>query len=660
MIPSAKPGNSAGNKRMSVIVTENVGKKYGPQTVLSDVSLRLAPDDRIGLVGPNGEGKTTLLRMLAAVEEPTTGRITRRRQLRIGYLPQDPPPLGDTTLWQSMLSVFADLRRMEDELHELSGKLHVADSGKAMERLGRLQIEFETAGGYTYETRIKSTLGGLGFGAEEYGRPLSQMSGGQQNRALLAAVLLSEPDLLLLDEPTNHLDLAATEWLEKWVLGFKGAILVVSHDRYLLDRVTQKTWEISFGALVEYRGNYTAYLTQREARFEERTRIWELQQEHIRKTEEFIRRTHAALKAKQAKSRRVLLDRFLKKEAIARPKTPQQINVRLRPSSQTGNFVLRTSGLTIGYDAQKPLLKPSDLTVERGNRVAIIGPNGSGKTCLLRTLLGDLEPLGGVVSLGANVDMGYLPQTHVTLDPQKNVIDTLRDTAPDMTPQQARTLLGSFLFHGDDPFKLIGELSGGQRSRVILAQLVVRGANVLMLDEPTNHLDIPSQEILQDVLQDFAGTVVFVTHDRYLVQALATHIWLVEDESICVVRGGWDQLLRWREQRAAPAGDIASAQGETPAPPPSRGQNEYERRKEQKRLLRRQEKIEKEIGALEARLRELSQMIESADWRIEGQAQRVREIGEEYQSVSAQLQAKWNEYSSVLESLDSGQPPSAS
>ena len=635
---------------MSLIIADSISRKYGPQTVMSGVSLRLAADDRIGLVGPNGEGKTTLLRLMAGSDEPTTGRITRRRQLRIGYLPQDPPPTRDTTLWQAMLDVFADLRRTEEELHHLSGRLHDERlRAKAMERLGRLQAEFETAGGYTYETRIRSALGGLGFGPEEYDRPLNQLSGGQQNRALLAGVLLSAPELLLLDEPTNHLDLAATEWLEKWLLGFHGAIVVVSHDRYLLDSVTQKTWEMSFGSLDEYRGNYSAYLKQRDARFEERMHKWKLQQEHIRKTEEFIRRTHAAQKAKQAKSRAVLLERFRKKEAIARPKTRQQIRVRLRPASLTGMFVLRTSDLLIGYDAQKPLLKALDLTIERGNRVAIIGPNGSGKTCLLRTLLGDLEPLGGMVSFGANVDMGYLPQSHVTLDTQKSVVDTLRETEPDMSEQQARTILGSFLFHGDDAFKLIGELSGGQRSRVILAQLVVQGANVLMLDEPTNHLDIPSQEILQDVLQDFPGTIVFVTHDRYLVQALATHVWIIEEGGLYTIRGGWDELLRWREKRAAPAAEAAPAEGEAPAPP-SPAQSEYERRKEQKRLLRRQEKIEKEIGKLEERLRELSQMIERAG--MDGQAQRVRELGEEYQSVGARLQEKWNEYSVVLEAIE--------
>jgi ATP-binding cassette subfamily F protein 3 len=521
--------------------------------VFEGVDVRVEAGDRIGLVGANGSGKTTLLRILAGVDAPTVGTVQRQRELTIGYLPQDPPLVGDSTLHEAMLEVFSALRAegnaladLEHRLAEASRRNH-SDYEPLLEEYGHAQAAFEAAGGYEYELWIAQTLSGLGFSSDEFGKPLAYLSGGERTRALLAQLLLRRPALLLLDEPTNHLDLEAVEWLEETLLRWRGALVIVAHDRYFLDRVATRMWEMEFGGLVTYRGNYSHYVQQREARRERLLKEWEAQQEHVEKTEEFIRRNLAGQRTREAQGRRTRLERFFQEEAIERPREEKRIRLGLTTDIRSGDLVLAPKDLVVGYDA--PLFAAPDVEIRRGDRVALIGPNGAGKTTLLRTILGDVPALQGRIRFGASVQPGYLAQAQAGLDPEQSVLDAILDVQ-NLPLARARNYLAQFLFSGDDVFRPINTLSGGQRSRVALARLTLQGANFLLLDEPTNHLDIASQEILENVLRRFPGTVLLVSHDRYLVQALATHIWRVDGDELRAYEGNYTDYLRLREAEA--------------------------------------------------------------------------------------------------------------
>ncbi len=634
---------------MSLIIAENVGHAYGDHEVFRDVSFRVAESDRIGLVGPNGEGKTTLLRVIAGLLESTAGDVHRRRGLRIGYLPQDPPPLEGTTVHQTMLDVFADLRRMERELHDIAGRME-GDAG-LLKRYGEIQAEMEALGGYDYSTRIEQVLTGLAFEREMWDRPLSQLSGGQRTRAYLGTLLLREPDVLLLDEPTNHLDLDSTEWLEHWLGSFRGALIVVSHDRYLLDRVTTKTWEVAFRRLEPYRGAYSKYLVLRQARFSERMKAWEAQQAYIRQTEEFIRIHIAGQRTREAQGRRKRLERFLRDDAIERPQTHRAISLDIPACRRTGDMVLLGTHLEVGYDPAVPLLRIDELELVRGQRVAVVGANGAGKTTLLRTLLGELELLSGTLRHGANVQIGYLSQTHANLDPQSAALDVVRAASGERTSKRARSVLGRLLLSGDDVFKRINELSGGQRSRVALARLVALGANVLMLDEPTNHLDIPSTEVVQDALKRFDGTTIFVSHDRYLIEALATHVWAIDGQQFHCITGNWQAYLQWRSERRGAAGLPGDDEtGRSKRERKAQYRQDRKRANERRRLRRRLDELEAEIEAIEEDLAKLNQGI--SDAADAGQVETLRELSKEHQQKSARLKMLWDEWEQVGEKLE--------
>jgi len=625
---------------MSVVTGSEIIHNYGEGDVLRNVGFALEAGDRVGLVGPNGEGKTTLLRIVGGLLEPTAGRVDRRKGITVGYLPQDAPTFDGGTLWQVSREVFADLHAMAAEMESLSGRLNEPAS---LKRYADLQHEFEARGGYTLDVKCKTVLTGLGFAPADYDRPMTQFSGGQRTRAMLGRLLLAEPDVLLLDEPTNHLDLEAVQWLERYLTGFAPALVIVSHDRYFLDRTTTGTWEIAFGQLETYRGNYSAYLRQREHRFNDRMRIWNAQQEYIRKTEEFIRRNHAGSRAKEARGRRTRLERFLRDEAVDKPLRHRRIHMRLTPRRRSGDLAVTIKDLSAGYEPGKPVVALEGQSIERGQRIAIVGGNGTGKTTLLRTLLGELEPLSGKVELGAKVDPGYLPQTHDRLEGDATALEVVR-SAGNVTTEEARTLLGSLLLTEEEVFKTIGQLSGGQRSRVILATLAVQGANLLMLDEPTNHLDIPSREVLQEALCAFDGTILFVSHDRYLVAALATEIWAVDGGRVHRIRGSWDEYLAWRSRSDdARIADAAKADRPRRAKP-------KDARRERQRLQRRQERLEEQIHALEARLGDLTEAISQAS--MDEQLDRVNELGEEYERLEEDLKRLWEEWAQVTEALE--------
>jgi len=633
---------------MSMVIAEKIGHAFGAQEIIRNASFRVTESDRIGLVGPNGEGKTTLLRIIGGMLEPSAGEIHRRQGLRVGYLPQDPPALSGTTIHGAMLDVFADLRRMEAEMHELSARL--SHDPSLVERYGELEHEFQRLGGYDYPNRIEQVLSGLGFASEMWPRPLDQLSGGQRTRVYLAKLLLQQPDLLLLDEPTNHLDIDSTEWLERWLDSFRGALLVVSHDRYLLDHVTTATWELAFCTLETYRAPYTKYVTLREARYAERLQEWQAQQEYIAKTEEFIRIHMGSQRTAEAKGRRTRLERFLRDEAIERPRNHDTIHLTLPAPRRAGDLVLRTEDLAIGYPPAEPLLTIGRLELERGDRVAIVGPNGAGKTTLLRTLIGELAPLAGSVSPGSNVSVGYVSQTHGELDPSSIALDAVRDLAG-LSSERARDILGSLLLSGDDVFKRIGQLSGGQRTRVLLARLLVLNANLLVLDEPTNHLDIPSTEIIQDALARFDGTILFVSHDRYLVQALATRIWAIEGREIKALRGRWEDYVAWRADRRenAPSAS-AAAHGSTKAERRALHEEARRRTNERQRLRKRLSELERLITRLEKDLAGLNDAINAA--AAAGATPSLLALSREHGETDAQLKRLWAEWERIGAELE--------
>ncbi len=637
---------------MSLLVASGLAKSYGALDVFEHVEVRIEHGDRIGLVGPNGQGKTTLLKILAGLETPSAGMVTRARGLRLGYLPQDPPPPGVRTLYADLLDVFADLQAQGQALRALEQRMEEATDEAELEQLldqyGEVQARFELAGGYQYELRIRQVLSGLGFQEDDYHQPLAHLSGGQRTRALLARLLLEEPDLLLLDEPTNHLDLAAVEWLEETLLQWKGALVVVAHDRYFLDRVVTRIWELAHGRLEAYRGNYSHYVVQRQERLEAQRRLWEKQQEYIARTEDFIRRYRAGQRARETQGRLRRLERFLEKERIERPREQPRIHLNITSRIRSGDLVLATKDLVIGYNPDMPLFRCPDLEIRRGHTVALIGPNGAGKTTFLKTILGEIPPLAGRVRIGASVEMGYLAQTQAGLDPQQTVLDAILEVAPRLTIEEARRFLGRFLFTGDDAFRAIGTLSGGQRSRIALARLALKGANFLILDEPTNHLDLESQEILQDVLSQFPGTILLVTHDRYLAEALATHIWDLHDGELSVYEGGYNAYLAQRaaERAATPIAATVSQ------PPPSaqeareRMREERRRRQVQRRQAERAAALEGEIHLLELELARLASAIDAAG-RQQALAQ-VQQLGVQYAATEQRLHQLMEEWAALM------------
>ena len=578
---------------MSLVTTHNLGKSFGGLDVFAGLSLSIPQGARIAIVGPNGIGKTTLLRIIAGKETPSAGSVHSSRGLTMGYLPQESVVESEKTLWGECLVPLSDLLAQQQELARLEAEMAAAEKAEdALERYGTLQARFEQAGGYTYETRIRQVLTGLGFSPDEYAMPLTHLSGGQRTRALLARLLLEHPGLLILDEPTNHLDTAAIEWLESYVQNWDGAVLIVSHDRYLLDKVCNTIWEMNRAGVETYRGNYSHYLRQRQERWELRSKEFEAEKERLEKEMDYIKRNISAQNVAQSRGRLKRLSRQIQAieqiglEAMRGKKwlrisddvqisagvmnvdeaeqrlralrnpvhRPRQLKFKLGAARRGGNVVLRTRGLDVGYPG-KQLFTAPDIELKRQECAALIGPNGSGKTTFLKILLGQLPPLAGEVQLGASLDVGYFAQAHEGLGQENTLVEEIESIAPHMLLADIRGYLARYLFTGDDVFKKVRVLSGGERGRLALARLALGNANLLLLDEPTNHLDIPSQEVLQNVLADFEGTTILVSHDRYLIDALATQVWEIDKiaASLRVFEGTYSEYHSRKESLAGSA-----------------------------------------------------------------------------------------------------------
>ncbi len=618
---------------MSILTASNLSKSFGPQDIFDGVSFEIPHGAKIALVGPNGSGKTTLLHLIIGLEPPTAGALHRAKGLHVAYLPQQADFSADGTLWEAMERIFADLREQAAKLRRLEEAMADPTTREgALQRYSSALEAFELAGGYTYEQRIKYVLSGLGFDEVDFQRPVAQLSGGQKTRALLARLLLEEPDLLLLDEPTNHLDLAGIEWLENYLNAWKGAVVVVAHDRAFLDAVVDRVWEMTWGRLEHYRGNYSAYVVQK-AEYKVRQRAeYERQQQFIKQTEDFIRRNISGQLTRQAQGRRTRLERV---ERIERPRDYRPMSLSLGKVARSGDLVVGLYDLTVGYVPAVPLFSAKEFELRRGQRVALLGPNGSGKTTLVRTILGRISPLAGQLRIGANVHLGYFVQGHADLDLEKTALETILDEG-ELKISQARDWLGRYRFSGDDVFKRVGDLSGGEQARIALAVLALQGANVLILDEPTNHLDIPSQEVLQEVLTSFEGTLLIVSHDRYLIRELATHVWAIEGQRLWEFKeGGYDEYRDWDAQRR----QRVQAPPEKKAQATEREITRKARRaaeRDAQRRAQRQAELERSINQLEVRQAELETELAAASERQE--VERVRQLGAEYAGVEAELE----------------------
>lgn len=623
---------------MSLISASNLAKSFGPEDIFSGISLSIPKGARIGLVGSNGVGKTTLLRVLIKEENGSEGTIQHARNLQIGYLPQEASLESGLTLWDECLSVFAELLEWQAQLRSMESRMGDEHDDAFLEKYSRLRERFERADGYTFENNIERTLTGLGFDKDEFNKPLDILSGGQRTRAYLARLLLTNPDVLLLDEPTNHLDIQAMEWLEGYIKTWEGAVLLVSHDRYFLDRTVSTIWEMT-PALEIYRGNYSAYLKQREARYERQLKEYEAQQEFIAKEEEYIRRNIAGQNTRQAQGRRRRLERLLRDAKLAPPQKSRRIQFNLKAGNRSGDLALRTFDLKVGYhDDKKVLINVPDLVLMRGECVAIMGPNGAGKTTFLKTLLSTLKPLAGEVDLGASVRVGYFAQAHEGLHDNWTLIREIQYAAPHMMEEEVRKYLATFLFTGDDVFKEVNVLSGGERGRLAIACLCLQGANLLLLDEPTNHLDLPSQEILQRVLAEFNGTVLLVSHDRYLVDAVATQIWDVRPEmtNLLVFKGSYSQL-RESQEKEIQAKKLEKAKKS----PRKEADKSVKKKRINPNVLR---KLEEQISTLEEQLEEVTRKLEHP-LEINDS---VADLGEKYVELQNDIEAKWQEWNDLF------------
>ena len=637
---------------MSLLSAVDLSRAFGADDIFYDISFNIQQKARIGLVGPNGVGKTTLIRILAGVETPSSGSVYTAKDLKIGYLPQNARYISERTLWEECLTPFEGLIRKREELSRLESSMAAGNlSEETLEIYGKLQQSFENLGGYTYENRIQQTLTGLGFSKTDIHRPLSQLSGGQRTRALLGRILLGEPDLLLLDEPTNHLDIAATEWLEAYFKDWEGAVLIVSHDRYFLDQVVNTIWEMT-PVLEVYRGNYSLYNEQRAARYQRRLQEYEKQQSFIEKEEDYIRRNIAGQNTRQAQGRRRRLERLLKDAKLTPPNkfSSRKLKLQLNHSGRSGDLVIRSLDLGIGYmDDGKQLFSVPDLLLKRGECAAIIGPNGAGKTTFLKTLLEQIPPLSGEVIMGASLQIGYFAQAHEELHDEWTLMQEIDAVAPNMLPAEIRSYLARFLFTEDDVFKQVKVLSGGERGRLALACLSLKGANLLLLDEPTNHLDLPSQEVLQTILADFPGTILLVSHDRYLIDVLATQIWEVipSKGTLSIYEGTYSEYR--------------SANQETEEQPEDSGEKE----KKQEKPAETQKKLSKwairqlkeKIENLETKIAELEERQEGISRQLENPPEdpgKVQKLAQDYQDVQEELEElihEWSELSGSIEEL---------
>jgi ATP-binding cassette subfamily F protein 3 len=645
-----------------MIQVEEIAKGYAGQPILRDLSWRIPDRERIGLVGPNGAGKTTLCRLLAGVEEPDAGRIVRPRETTVGYLPQEAAGHPEGSVLAEVLAGFADVWQVEREMEDVAARLAEAagaESATLTARYGDLQHRFEALGGYRLETEANAILSGLGFRPSGFARPLSEFSGGWRMRAMLARLLLQRPSLLLLDEPTNHLDIESLEWLESFLADYEGTVVIVSHDRYFLNRMVTSIAELAPTGLTVYPGDYDEYLVQRQARRELLEAQARNQGKRIAEIERFIERfRYQASKARQVQSRVKMLDRI---ERVVIEDEARVIRFSFPQPPRTGRRVATLAGIHKAY-GDNVVYAGIDFEVERGAKVALVGPNGAGKSTLLRMMAGALAFDRGERTLGSHVAVHYYAQHQLeALTPTLTILEELERAAPELGQTRLRTILGTFLFSGDAVEKRISVLSGGEKARVALAKMLVRPAALLCMDEPTNHLDLASREVLEAALASFPGTIVFISHDRYFINRIATQVVEVTRGTLVTYLGSYDDYLdaKTRAAAEAPAAPTPRPRPAPAAPPrpepvlraarPDASRRTGKVAKDVRELRRRLEDVERQIHALEARLAEIGERLGDPAFYADGE--RVRAVSAERKNAEEQvtwLMREWEQLSTAL------------
>ncbi|HEU5139496.1 MAG TPA: ABC-F family ATP-binding cassette domain-containing protein [Bacillales bacterium] len=634
---------------MMILQVNNLQKTFGADLILSNITMEVQSRDRIGLVGRNGAGKSTLLKIVAGELSFDAGDIISPKNVSIGYMAQNTALDSERSIWDEMMTVFEPLVRKEKQLRAMEEKMAGDYDEKLLAEYDQLQETFKNNGGYTYEADIRAVLNGLNFGDFNESTPISNLSGGQKTRLALGKKLLEKPDLLILDEPTNHLDIDTLTWLEGWLVNYPGALVIVSHDRYFLDHTVNQVYEISRNRINRFHGNYSDYLTEKAARYEQDMKTYEKQQKEVAQLEDFIQRNIVrASTTKRAQSRRKLLEKM---ELMDKPKGDEKsANFSFEIARQSGKDTLRTDDLAFGYEETGPILEHLNLDVKRGERIALIGPNGIGKTTLLKTIAGTLPPIAGNVKHGANVAIGYYDQEQKTLSRTKSALDELWDDYR-LTPEKdIRTVLGNFLFSGDDVLKTVAELSGGEKARLSLAKLMMQKANLLILDEPTNHLDLDSKEVLEAALADYPGTILFVSHDRYFINRNATKVLELSHDGMTPYLGDYDYYIEKKTETE----ELERLEAEENAPEaveaePSEGKQAFEAEKraknEERRRQRRIEDIEGQIETLETDIEEKEQQL--LDPEVFGDHEKAGELNEELEANREKLEMLMEEWTEL-------------
>lgn len=638
-----------------ILSCQNLSKAFNEKPILKDVSFHIEEHDKAAIVGINGVGKTTLLRIIVGELPADSGIVTLKKEASFGYLAQNQNVNSENTIYEELLSVKAPVIAMEKQLREMEEKMHTVNGSELdslMENYARLNHQFELENGYAYQSEIGGVLKGLGFAEEDFGKQISTLSGGQKTRVALSKLLLKKPELIILDEPTNHLDLNAIAWLENYLLNYKGAVLTVSHDRYFLDRFAGKIIEIDQTKATTFLGNYTAYAAKKEILRTAARNAYLNQQQEIRHQEAVIEKLKSFNREKsikRAESREKMLNKI---EVLEKPTEARaDIHMTLTPRCQSGNDVLYIEHLAKSFD-DLSLFQDISMDIKRGEHVAIIGDNGTGKTTILK-IINDLVPAdSGTITLGTNVHIGYYDQEHHVLHPDKTLFDEISDEYPSLTGTQIRNTLAAFLFTGDDVFKLIRDLSGGERGRVSLAKLMLSESNFLILDEPTNHLDIASKEILEDAVNAYEGTVLYVSHDRYFINRTASRILELSDGQLTGFLGNYDYYLE-KKNGDLPNGDLAVKNTVSKAPaPPSEGMQDWKAQKELQAKQRKKEndirKCEEEIAKLEEKDKQLDN--EMALPENATNVAKLQELTKEKESISARLEELYEKWE-TLEAL---------
>lgn len=659
---------------MILLQVQQVMRRFGADVLFDNVQMDIQEHARVAFVGRNGAGKSTLLKMIAGETVPDEGQISMRKGLTIGYLAQDQGLDSNNTIWEEMSSVFAELHAIEKRMHQLENQLSdpaIMNDEQAYQQTlktyDQIQTEFQQKNGYGYQAEIRGVLHGFQFDADVYDKSVTALSGGQKTQLALAKLLLEKRDLLILDEPTNHLDVETLTWLESYLQSYSGALLIVSHDRYFLDRVVNEVYDLSHHEMVHYTGNYDQFVQEKAARIQAQWKHYEKQQAEISKLEDFVNRNIVrASTTKRAQARRKQL---AKMDRLDRPDSDEKTaHFGFHAAKQSGNIVLTVKDAAVGYDGQI-LSEPDNLNIKKHEAIAIVGPNGIGKSTFLKSILGQIPFIKGQAVFGTNVVTGYYDQEQRNLNDKKTVLSELWDEHPTTPEKDIRTILGSFLFTGEDVDKSVHALSGGERARLLLTKLAMQNDNFLILDEPTNHLDIDSREVLEVALNDFDGTLLFVSHDRYFINQVATSVVEVSPEGTELFLGDYDYYIDKKQEQAEIAAAAASQAAEkaaeagaadstsaTTAAPRSKGQQNYQASKQQQREKR---KLERSVAALEEQMTALDEQAtqiqtEMAQPEVSADVGKLQDLQKELEAINTQqeqVETEWTEQAEALEEL---------